>query len=98
MKRWLIAIFFLVLIVGLIKWGTLLVGGGSYKLMESNFSQLDAVSKETIDEEFYAVGKSSNFYAGTVAKINQQGEGGVLDSKITADKHYTMEEKRRQPT
>jgi len=78
MRRWwIILIFTFLFIFGFIKWGLVLVGGGSYKLMESKISQLDSKNIKTADEEFYGQGKDSNIYTGTVAKINKQGSGSV---------------------
>lgn len=78
MKRWLIALFFLVLIIVVsIKYGFFLVGGISYKLIESKFPQLDARVQKTVNYHFYAQGQESHIYVGTVAKVSQQGDGGV---------------------
>ena len=77
-RSWIIFIFFVLLFFGFIGWGFLVVGGGSYKLIENKIEKFDDKVKETAEQEFYVRGKDNNTYAGTVANINKQGAGGVL--------------------
>ncbi|MBT3249426.1 MAG: hypothetical protein HN846_03125 [Candidatus Pacebacteria bacterium] len=77
MKRLLTVLIFLLLFFAVFRWGYIVIGGGSYKLIENQVSQLDSRSQETVNKHFYAHGEESNIYAGTVAAINNQGGGEV---------------------
>ena len=50
---------------------------GTNLLIRSQISSLYGKAKENAVREFYAEGKKEHIFAGTIAKINRRGEGGV---------------------
>ena len=48
-----------------------------YWLVKWQIAQLTGSERETAESEFYAFGKAGHFFAGTLAKINHHGHGGV---------------------
>ena len=68
---------FLILILGICLWLSFFYGLTQHWLIKSQISQLSGPERETAESEFYSRGKSEYLLAGTLAKINTHGEGGV---------------------
>ena len=68
---------FLILILGGCLWLGLSYGLVQHWLIKSQIDRLSGSDREMAESEFYAQGKSEHVFAGTLAKINHRGEGGV---------------------
>lgn len=71
-----ISLFF-VLVVGIFFWLCLNFGLIQHWLVKGRIRQLSGLERETAESEFYARDKAEHLFAGTIAKINRHGEGGV---------------------